>query len=33
MVGWSKDLSDEQIWKLIAYIRSLYEGDPDKIIW
>lgn len=33
MVGWSKDLNDDQIWKVIAYIRSLYEGDPNKIIW
>lgn len=33
MVGWSSSLTDEQIWKVIAYIRSLYKGDPDKIIW
>jgi len=33
MVSWSKDLSPDQIWKVIAYIRSLYQGDPNKIIW
>lgn len=33
MVGWSKELDRDQIWKVIAYIRSLYKGDPDKIIW
>jgi cytochrome c oxidase cbb3-type subunit 3 len=33
MVGWSKELDPDQIWKVIAYIRSLYQGDPDKIIW
>ncbi len=33
MVGWSSSLTDEQIWKVIAYIRSLYKGDPGKIIW
>ena len=33
MVGWSSSLSDEEIWKVIAYIRSLYKGDPSKIIW
>ena len=33
MVGWSKDLDEEQIWKLIAFIRSLYQGDPNKVIW
>ena len=33
MVGWSESLSDDQIWKVIAYIRSLYKGDPGKVIW
>ncbi len=33
MVGWSADLDDDQIWKLIAYIRSLYQGNPKRIIW
>ena len=33
MVGWSKDLTPEQIWELVAFIRSLYVGDPAKIIW
>ena len=33
MVGWSSSLSDEEIWKVIAYIRSLYRGDPGKVIW
>ena len=33
MVGWSKELDDDQIWKLLAYIRSLYKGNPKKIIW
>jgi cytochrome c(L) len=26
-------LSEEQVWKVIAWIRSIYKGDPDKIIW
>lgn len=33
MVGWSKELDPDQIWKVIAYIRSLYQGDPGKVIW
>ncbi len=33
MVGFSESLDDDQIWKVIAYIRSLYRGDPAKIIW
>ena len=33
MVGWSNELSADQIWKLVAFIRSLYVGDPAKIIW
>ena len=26
-------VNDDQAWKLIAYIRSLYKGDPTKITW
>ena len=26
-------LKDDEIWKLIAFIRSLYQGDPNKIDW
>ena len=26
-------LSDEQTWKIIAWIRSIYKGDPDRIDW
>ncbi|MDP6352610.1 MAG: c-type cytochrome [Alphaproteobacteria bacterium] len=33
MVAWAKDLDGDQIWKVIAFIRSLYQGDPNKIIW
>ena len=33
MVGWSKELNPDETWKVIAYIRSLYVGDPNKIIW
>ena len=28
-----KVLSDEQVWKIIAWIRSIYKGDPDKVVW
>lgn len=27
------NLTDEQIWKIIAWIRSIYKGDPDRIVW
>lgn len=33
MVGWSDSLSDDEIWKIVAWLRSLYRGDPGKIIW
>jgi len=33
MVGWKDSLGEDEIWKIIAYIRSLYKGDPDKVIW
>ena len=26
-------LEDEQVWKIIAYVRSLYRGDPSKVNW
>ena len=26
-------LKDEDVWRLIAYVRSLYRGDPSKINW
>lgn len=26
-------LKDEQVWKIIAWIRSIYKGDADKIVW
>jgi mono/diheme cytochrome c family protein len=26
-------LPDDQIWKMIAYIRTLYKGDPALINW
>jgi cytochrome c(L) len=26
-------VNDDQAWKLIAFIRSLYKGDPKKISW
>ena len=29
---WS-GLEDEQVWKIIAYVRSLYRGDPSKVDW
>ncbi len=33
MAAWRDTLSPDQIWKIIAFIRSLYKGDPDKIVW
>ena len=26
-------LTDEETWQIIAYIRSLYKGDPSKVVW
>lgn len=33
MAGWGDQLSVDEIWKIIAFIRSKYRGDPAKIIW
>ena len=27
------NLDDEQVWKMLAFIRSLYIGDASKIDW
>ena len=26
-------LEDEEVWKILAFIRSVYAGDPDRIDW
>lgn len=28
-----KNMTDEEVWKVIAWIRSIYKGDPDQINW
>ena len=28
-----QELQDDEIWKILAYVRSLYRGDPSKINW
>jgi cytochrome c(L) len=28
-----KELPDDDVWKILAYVRSLYQGDPSKINW
>ena len=33
MMGWEAELSQTEIWEVIAFIRSLYNGDKSKIIW
>jgi cytochrome c(L) len=33
MPPWKDKLSPDEIWKVIAFIRSLYKGDPAKIVW
>ena len=33
MVGWEKELNSDEIWKIVIFIRSIYNGDPQKIIW
>jgi mono/diheme cytochrome c family protein len=26
-------VTDDQIWKMLAYVRSEYKGDPSRIEW
>lgn len=28
-----KGMTDEEIWKVLTYVRSVYAGDPGKINW
>jgi len=28
-----EDMRDDQLWKVIAWIRSIYKGDPSLINW
>jgi cytochrome c(L) len=28
-----KAMTDEEIWKVLAFIRSLYKGDPSRTNW
>jgi len=28
-----KALTDDEVWKVILYVRSVYSGDPSKINW
>ena len=28
-----KNMTDDEIWKVLAWIRSIYKGDPSKINW
>jgi len=27
------NIPDDEVWKMIAYIRSVYAGDPSKVNW
>ncbi|MFQ5801826.1 MAG: c-type cytochrome [Candidatus Methylomirabilales bacterium] len=28
-----KEMTDEEIWKVLAFVRTLYKGDASKINW
>lgn len=28
-----KSMTDEEIWKVLAWIRTLYKGNPNKVDW
>lgn len=28
-----KVLTEEQVWKIIAWVRSIYKGDPGLVVW
>jgi mono/diheme cytochrome c family protein len=33
MPAFKDAIDDEQAWKIIAFVRSLYKGDPETVKW
>ena len=33
MPAFGEVLEEDQIWKIVAYVRTLYEGEPTKVVW
>ncbi len=33
MPAYAERMSEDETWKVIAYIRSYYKGDPSKVSW
>ncbi len=33
MPVWGAKLSDDEIFKVMAYVRSLYKGDAEHVVW
>ena len=33
MPGYDGVITEEEAWKVIAYVRTLYKGDPSTIEW
>jgi len=33
MPSFGDALEDDQAWKILAYVRSLYRSDPNKVDW
>ncbi len=29
----TEDITEDQLWTVLAYVRSLYKGDPSRIDW
>jgi cytochrome c(L) len=32
-IMFGSELTDDQIWQVLAYVRSIYKGDPSKVNW
>ena len=33
MVAWESEPTENEVWQIIIYLRSIYTGDESKIIW
>ncbi len=33
MPAYGHVIDEDQAWKVIAFVRTLYKGDPEKVTW
>ena len=33
MPAYGEVIQEDEAWKVIAFVRTLYRGDPEKVTW